>query len=364
MSAVGTDPNGDADRGSRVYPHLLRAVSIGSRRCRNRLVFPPFLTRYAHPTGRVTDRVVEHYRRLAAAGNGLVIVEASGVVSEARSLGGPGVWADEFVPGLTRLAAAIREGGALACLQLIDVLRYADRRPGDLDAREVTALVQAFVGAAVRAAAAGFDAVELHAAHSFTLADFLSRAANSRDDAYGVHAGGGTGILAEIIAGIRAAVPGPAIGVRFNGEDFVAGGNTLRQTRPIARHLEQAGCDYLHVSAGGRVEEGRSSYSRCRSEPPAYFHDAPNIYLARAVKQEVGLPVIGCGKIPTPQLAEQLLAAGDCDLVAVGRPQFRDPAWAAKAREGRGEDILPCLYCNNCTAGEWPEGRRCARRPS
>jgi len=328
---------------------LFTPVLIGKLEMKNRIVLPPMVSGLTGQGGHVNEELIEHYRRFAAAGCGLIILEACSV-NEERSLTGPGIWDYSFIPGLSELAEAIHRAGARVFVQLADSLRTVNKRPVSLNKRDIEGIREDFIAAAGRAYRAGFDGVELHCAHGFTLADFLSRLSNHRRDDYGGSVEGRCRTVVEIIKGIRGIVREElfAIGCRINGDEFITGGNTLKDARSIGRALETAGADYIHVSAGARREGGMDSYSMNRCEPAAGFEHACNIHLAEGVKMVVRVPVIGVGKIPTPAVAEWVLQRDKADMVAIGRAQIADPEWVKKARAGASSSIRRCIYCNHC----------------
>ncbi len=332
-----------------------RPFEMRHMKLRNRLVFPPMVTRYADKVGLVTPRIMKHYQAVARGGVGLVVLEATSVRMQSK-LAGLGIWDDAQARVLKSLVDAIHAEGAAVAIQVADGLRFTGRRPADLSEEEVEEIIGAFVAGTIRAFQAEADAVELHGAHSYTLADFLSRRANLRKDHYGGPPEHRVEIVRQIIGRVREQWPHPnIIGVRINGEDFVAGGNTLRDSCAIAAELEEAGADYIHVSAGARHEDGVNSYSMSRCEPNAGFADATNIHFAQEVKQVVGIPVIGVGKIPTTGLATRLIEEGKCDLVGMGRAILADYDLPRKEKAGAGDQVRRCIYCNKCLEAIWQE---------
>lgn len=330
-----------------------RGFQLGHVQLRNRLVFPAMVTCYTDDLGLVTPRAIEHYRAIARGGVGLVTLEATSVNQE-RKLAGLGIWNDAQVPILKGLVEVIHAEEAAVCIQIADGLRFTGKTPEDLSAQEVEAIIEEFVAGVLRAFTAGADAVELHGAHSYTLADFLSRRSNHRRDSYGGAVQCRVEIVRQIIARVRERCDEPnIIGVRINGEEFIVGGNTLRDACGIASLLEDAGANFIHVSAGARHEDGADSYSMHRCEPPAEFPDAANIHLAEAVKQMVGIPVIGVGKIPTTGLATRLIEQGKCDLVAMCRAILADYDLPNKERAGAPDQVRRCIYCNKCLEAIW-----------
>lgn len=335
---------------------LFTPFSIKNLTLKNRVVMAPMATRMADERGYPTPALIEHYAARARGGTGMVIVEAA-LVSEYPSVseGRLGLWRDDQTGPLGELAAAISAGGAVPAIQICDLnLRATGRKPAAMSNEEIEAMISAFVRAAERAAKAGFAAVDIHAAHSTTLADFLSRRANDRKDAYGGGEAGRARVVTQVVAATRAALgPKYPLLCRFNGDEFILDGNTLLHTIPIARLLVEAGVDVLDVSAGCRPEDGepaayRASYSNRRGRPAPWLPDGPNLHIAAAFKRALNVPVIAVGKLGNPAVAEQALVDGACDLIALGRPLLAEPDWARKVAAGRPLAIKTCRCCDLC----------------
>jgi 2,4-dienoyl-CoA reductase-like NADH-dependent reductase (Old Yellow Enzyme family) len=269
-------------------------------------------------------------------------------------------------------AAALAE--ALTAREREDLERGYRERVTDLHlphVRELPAVLPGlFADAAARAAAAGFDGVELHFAHAYTMASFLS-ALNDRPDGYGGPREHRVRLPLEVIAAVRARLGGDhALGCRFLGDDVVEGGNRVEDAAWFGARFAEAGLDFLSVSKGGKFEDakppkvgwavypytGRSGYE-CM---PTIYSDARgpfsrNLPLAAAVRAAVhaaghATPVVGAGGIASFDDAEQALARGDCDLVASARQTLADPDWFLKLRSGRGAEIRRCEFTNYCEA--------------
>jgi 2,4-dienoyl-CoA reductase-like NADH-dependent reductase (Old Yellow Enzyme family) len=227
-----------------------------------------------------------------------------------------------------------------------------------------------FAAAAARAAAAGFDGVELHFAHAYTMASFLS-ARNTRTDGYGGDRAGRLRLPREVIAATRAAVPATTVvGCRMLGDEVIAGGTTAAEAPALAVALAEAGLDFVSVSKGGKFEDARPPKVGAAAYPytgrsgyecmPTIYSDARgpfgrNLPLARAVRDAIraaGLttPVIGAGGIASFDHAEAALAAGDCDAVASARQSLADPDWFAKLERGDGAAVRRCEFTNYCEA--------------
>lgn len=335
---------------------LFEPVKFRNLSLRNRLVWLPMVSWLGTEDGFVTDAVVERYRRRAEGGVAMTVVEATGVLDR-KSPHLLRICDDKFIPGLARLADGVHGEGAKISIQLIHYMKSSRsgyrQKVEDLTLEEIKEIIDQFAAATVRAREAGFDAVELHLAHSYTLASFISLL-NTRKDEYGRSISGRMKIVREIMAACRSAVGNDyTIGCRFNAEDFVIGGNTLKQTRIIAKMLGELGIDYVNMSVGGKTEDGPwyTGYSSTRTMPPDYTPECVNIYLyadLRQILESFGVPVIVAGRIPTAEVAEKLLREGKADLIGLARPLLCDPDWPKKYMENRPRDILKCIYCNEC----------------
>jgi 2,4-dienoyl-CoA reductase-like NADH-dependent reductase (Old Yellow Enzyme family) len=225
-----------------------------------------------------------------------------------------------------------------------------------------------FADASERAFEAGFDGVELHYAHAYTMASFLS-ALNTRDDGYGGSREHRVRLPREVVEAVRARVGGERlVGIRFLGDDVVEGGNRVDDAAYFAVELARAGVDYLSVSKGGKFEDaqqpkvGRAAYPYTGPSGyecmPTVFSDergpfARNINLSAAIRatvREAGMttPVVAAGGICTFETAEAVLQAGDADIVAAARQTLADPDWFLKMKLGRGAEIRQCQYTNYC----------------
>lgn len=334
---------------------------VGHITLQNRLVFVPFETNYATPDSFPTDRHLDFYRRAAAGGVGLIVMEAVNVNPEIIATKyGMGIAHDKYIPHLRRLTDAIHREGGVVILQIADKsLLLPGRSPADMSQEEIAKMERYFVDAIERTYKAGFDGMEFHGCHLYTLGDFLSREGNKRRDEYGGGINNRVRIIEEICQAAKAKVgPNFIFACRYNGDDFLVGGNTVKDAAAIGQRLEKLGFDLLDISAGGRIEpflkQGKwggwkDSYSADRCIPDAHYADAANIHLAEGIKKAVKrIPVIGCGKIGTVQLAEQLLQEGKVDLVGMGRPIFCDPELPRKAFASRDDDIVKCNWCKVC----------------
>jgi 2,4-dienoyl-CoA reductase-like NADH-dependent reductase (Old Yellow Enzyme family) len=334
---------------------LFEPLTIGKVIIENRIVLAPCDTNYATDEGCPSERLIDHYSRIAEGGAGLIIVENTNVNPEPRAKARQSrlcLHDDRFIAPLAKLAEKIHAQGARAALQLVDMsLRAASRKPADLPIAEIHQLVRYFADAADRGRKAGFDAVEFHMAHSYTLADFLSKRGNNRRDEYGGDLEGRMKLPLAVLKSSRERVGKEYLLMcRIDGDEFIAGGNTLLHCAAIAKKLGCEGADLIDVSAGLRRDDGSDTYSVLRGIPSADFPDGCNVHLAEAIRKEVNVPVITVGKIRRPPLMEEILQKEKADLVAMARPLIADPFLPEKIKEGRPEDIVNCLSCNACHA--------------
>jgi 2,4-dienoyl-CoA reductase-like NADH-dependent reductase (Old Yellow Enzyme family) len=360
-------------------PSLAQPLALRGHRLKNRLVVAPMCTNYAAPDGGVTRQLVDYYRARGAGGAGLVITEIAFI----DALGSRGFQAqlgadrDRAIPGLGEIAEAIRDGGAMAGIQLghcgsqrglgepplvsASPIAWAPGKPvpKQLTIAEIGDVIAAFAQAARRAAAAGFDLIEVHGAHGYLVNAFLSPALNRRRDRYGGSAGNRRRFAIEVARNIRAAIgPDRLLSFRINGDDLLPGGLTIADYRIVARALVEAGVDLLHVSAG-------TYRAMVRRISPIYMAEAPFADLAGAIKKAVPVPVIASDTIHDPDLAERIVEQGVADLVSMARPNFADAELPGKILAGRDSAIIPCIRCNTCVARE-QGGKRayCAVNPA
>ncbi len=352
------------------YEALFSPILINHLKLENRLMMSPTHDGLADPEGFVEQKTIEFYLKRAKGGVGMVGIGAVDV--SPRKSPHARLTADRFIPGWKEMVDRIHsESNAKVCPQFIHARKMArgwQQDISDLSIEEVQKTIDLFEEGAVRALKAGFDAIEIHAAHGYTVSGFLSLR-NRRKDEYGGSIDGRIKILADIYERVRAVVGGSyPVGVRINGDEFIVGGNTLQHSRIIARKLAEMGFDYISVSAGGKYEDSAAThpkygspwpypssggYSGHRCMPPAQFPEAVNVYLAADIRKTIrqagySTPIITAGRIPHPKLAENILRDEQADIIGLSRPLLRDPDWPIKAREGRDKEITRCTYCNEC----------------
>jgi 2,4-dienoyl-CoA reductase-like NADH-dependent reductase (Old Yellow Enzyme family) len=324
-------------------PDLLSPLSLQGLTLRNRIVMPPMWSGQATPDGLVTPAIIEYHRRRAAAGCGLIIVEHAFVHLRGRHTATQiGVHSDVAIEGLTRLAAAIKREGAVACLQIShagshgssrvigarplapSAIRHPNEPDGDVpeavSLAMIPAVVAAFADAAVRAQIAGFQAVEIHAAHGFLLSQFLSPLTNRRDDEYGGPVDHRSRLHLEVLREVRKRLPREiAVFVRLGAHDEMPGGLEIDDACWTAARLAEAGAALIDVSGGLQGSRGVG-------KGPAYF-----VPYAQAIRSAVQVPVMVTGGLGEPDLANRAVREGWADLIGVGRAMLNDPDWALKA---------------------------------
>jgi 2,4-dienoyl-CoA reductase-like NADH-dependent reductase (Old Yellow Enzyme family)/thioredoxin reductase len=325
---------------------------------KNRLVMPPMSLNFGvDDDGYVTEQHWEYLAARARGGTGMIMVGGGAVHPSGLDLPRmPPIWSDRFIGPLRKMTARIHEyetrfgmqllhGGRQAYLaekvapSPIAALAVVEGVPRELTREEIRELIRAYGDAALRCQQAGFDFVEIHAAHGYLISEFLASNSNLRRDEYGGSFENRTRFLIEIIRDIKDKTePGYPIGVRINGEDYVEGGWTLEDAKRVAPILQQLGIDWLHVSAG--------IYGSMPVTIPSMYSDhGCFVHLAEAIKGSVSIPVIAVGRIKNPEMADRIIREGRADMVAMGRAHLADPDLARKAYEGRLSDITPCIGC-------------------
>lgn len=352
------------------YPALFQPGRIGTAEIKNRLVMTSVLTGLANKDGTASEGLIVFYETRAAGGAGLIITEATRVTSGGcHNKWQLGAFDDRQIEGLTELAHRIHAHGTSIFMQLYhpgsqttnklaggELLTPSGQASKALSAQkcramtqgDIDTLVKAFADAAVRAKTAGFDGVELNAAHGYLLGEFLSPYTNKRTDAYGGNAKGRCRLVQEIIQAVRrAAGPDFPIMLCISADEFLekAGikedGIDLPEAVAILAHLIPFGLDAVSVSAGTLETQN------CAWEPISY-PQGWRTYLPETVKHNVSVPVIGTSVIREPAFAEQLLKRNAMDFVGVARGQIADPEWGLKAELGRACEIRRCISCLHC----------------
>ena len=384
--------------------NLLSPVRIGQLELPNRLVVAPMGVEIAEADGQVREPVVAYYAERARGGAGLIITENTsvGYPQGANSAHELGVSDDAFLPGLQALTDAVHAEGGRIAIQLAHhgkVARldsqhgrelimpsvpekvFTPTGPLDLTQQEmiemakaggpgravirsatpedIDQLISMFSSAADRARRAGFDGIELHAAHGYIFSEFLSSAWNKRTDQYGGGSENRARLLCETLQACRSAVGDDfPLWCRIDAQEFgEPDGIVLEEAMETARRAEDAGADAIHVSAYAPPLGAGFTQGPIVHKPGGYVH------FAEQIKASVSVPVIAVGRI-SPQLGDALVRDGRVDLVAMGRPMLADPDLPAKLKQGKPESVRPCIYCYTCVAQPFFDRRvRCAVNP-
>jgi len=348
----------------REFINLLSPIKIGSVELKNRFVIPPMATNLANEDGTVSQAFIDYWVARAKGGWGLLIVEFT-AIDPLGKVGPchPCLWSDEFIDGLSKLTDAVHKCGAKIAIQLSHAGRQTHQEvigipgaqpvsaspipcpfereiPRELSSEEVYELIEKFGDATVRARAAGFDIIEIHGAHGYLLAQFMSPYSNKRVDEFGGSLLNRMRFPIEIIHNVRRKIGSSfPLMFRMSGEERVPGGRTLEESRIVAQLMEEAGVDAIDVSVG---VYGSSQYIFA---PPAV---PPGFLLSSSqeIKKAVSVPVIAVGRINHPLLAEDAIRAGKADLIAWGRPSLAEPELPNKVAAGKLDEICPCIYCS------------------
>lgn len=367
------------------YEKLFSPITMRGVTFPNRIQRTSMVSGLSTEDGSVTEDLIKRYQREVKGGAGAIVVEAA-VVIPSKSPYNLRISDDRYLPGLTELVKVMREVNqkvkiGIQIMQFLKLSKTGWRQKAeDFKTEELPNIVNDHVAAAKRVLSAGFDFIEIHMAHAYVLASFLSRS-NKRTDGYGGRLENKMKLPIEVYQAVRNLVgDNYPLGIRINGEDFVVQGNTLAQSTVIARRFAQLGADYISVSAGSRFEDAvtpaegnppdpMSGYSGHRMSPWFWWPDGTHVYLAEGVRKAIreagfNTPVVTAGKIREPKHAEEILEEGRADIIGLCRALLADPDWPVKAKEGREKEIVRCVACNYCLeADSRYEQVKCARYP-
>jgi len=349
------------------YKVLFSPIRIGCMEVPNRFAVPPMGTNLANPDGTVSQDLIDYWEARAKGGFGLLIVEVTAIDPLGKAImNQPCLYDDSFIPGFKKLADTVHRYGAKLAVQLHHAGRQttspiigqqpvapsaipcpvSKEMPRELSTCEVYELIEKFGDAALRARLAGADAVEVHGAHGYLVAQFMSAYSNKRVDEFGGTFENRMRFPVEIIKNIKrkAGNSFPVI-FRLSGDERITGGRKIDESRAVARVLEAAGADALHVSVG---VYGSMSYI----VPPADVPPGFILSYAEEIKKAVSVPVIGVGRINNPAIAADAILSGKADMLAWGRQSLADPETPNKIAAGQIQDISPCIGCNQgCIGG-------------
>jgi len=341
---------------------LSQPIEFAGLKCKNRYVFPPMVRNNATEEGLITEEVINHYEEISKGQVGLIIVEAATIAWEHAMMSkNIGVHDDKCVPGLRKLAEAINKHGSKSFVQInhsglkglkksryvgpsdIPVLKNTTAEPISIE--EIDTVKQEFVDAARRCKEAGFHGVEIHGAHYYLLSAFLSSYTNRRTDEYGGSTKNKAKLSVDIIKMIREELGDYPLIFRMNGFENVVDGVSLNEGIEIAKIVEKAGIDCLHVSCvvDATYNPGIPYVFEEGAEPDflkGYPYDSC-ILVAGQIKPHMKIPVIGVGEVRNEALVRQFEKDDVCDMLAIGRGLLADPYFVQKVLEGRGNEIIP-----------------------
>jgi len=353
---ASTDHDRDVPEIDLLSPLTIRGVSF-----RNRIVMSP-MCEYSAQDGLANDWHLVHLGSRAVGGAALIMVEATAVTAEGRiSPGDLGIWKDEQIEPLARIAKFVHSQGAIAGIQLAHAGRKAscdlawkggaslkspeqggwpivgpspvpfdeaDPVPTPLDQAGIDGVIDAFEAGARRALKAGFKVIEIHAAHGYLLHEFLSPISNHRNDQYGNSLENRMRLLLQVAERLRGLMPEELpLFVRISATDWVEGGWDIEQSVELAKRLKGAGVDLIDVSSGGTVPHARI--------PVAKGYQVP---FARRIREQVDIRTGAVGLITEPRHADEIITGGDASLVFIAREMLREPYWALKAQQALGEE--------------------------
>ena len=348
---------------------LFTPIRIGDVEIRNRVIMPAMVTRLADAEGCVTDATVAYFKARAVGGVGLITTEMASPERVGRHRAREiGIYDDRFLPGLARLTREIHACGAKAAIQIghagghtrADICGEPPIAPSavphyvfDVTGQTIVPIAMtkqriaecesAFVAAAGRAREAGFDCIEVHAAHGYLLSQFLCPAENRRDDEYGGSLENRARLSLEILRLIKKELPGFPVIFRLSVDDLFPTGLQFTDGLQVAKWAALAGADAIHVTAG----HYRSLPSPQIKSPPMASPEGVFLDYAARVKAEVRVPVIAVGRLGHPEVATAAVDSGKTDLIALGRSLIADPQWVEKVR--RGKPVRRCIACNSCS---------------
>ena len=355
------------------YPTLFQPIRLGAITLKNRLAMAQMTMNYATQEGFATERLIRYYLERARGGVGVIFMEGTFFTSEGRGYRNQlGLSSDCHAEALRKLTDEVHElkeevkifiqihhAGARASSKVTGLQPVAPsalpaypgaEMPRALSRDEIQRLVEAHVVAAERAQKAGFDGVDIHCAHGYLIPGFFSPLTNRRSDAYGGDLKGRTRFLREVVRGIKDRLGAKfPLTIKVSGDEYIEGGLDIEKMTEIALVAQEEGIDGITVSAGtvgGKKKEDLRELHKVLRTMPMMTEPGCLVPLAEKMKKALRIPVITVGRIHRPALAEEILAHGKADMVAMGRALLADPQLPRKALEGREDEIRPCIGCN------------------
>lgn len=348
------------------YQNIFNPLTVKNMTIKNRIVMTPMGTNYGEQNGEMSFLHMDYYEQRAKGGVGLIIVENASVDSPQGSNGTTQLRIDHdnYIPRLFKLCETVHSHGACIAVQInhagasalssrinmqpVSASNLPSKKGGEiprpLQKEEITAIVKKYGEAAKRAQVAGFDAVEIHAGHSYLISQFLSPTTNNRTDEFGGSKENRARFAKMVMDEVRSQV-GPMfpIMIRISADELVEGGNTLEDTLELLEYFAEE-ADIIDVSAG---LTGSIQYQIDAN----YLKDGWRSFMAKAVKEKFNKPVITTGNIRNPKIAEKILEDGDADLIGMGRGLIAEPEWVNKVESGREDELRKCISCNIGCAG-------------
>ncbi|TES88861.1 MAG: FAD-dependent oxidoreductase, partial [Dehalococcoidia bacterium] len=346
------------------FKRVFEPTSIGQMQLKNRIVMPPTGTNYAEEGGAISQRTLDYYEARARGGAGLIIVEGSAPNPQRTVYYQASLGYDKLIPRWQKVTDAAHKYNARIAIQIMHstmenwdgkvvqvspspvivparVMGISGEPPHALTEEEIAERIGWFASAARRAREAGFDGVEVHGAHQYLVAAFLSSATNQRKDKYGGSVENKARFLVEIIQAIREeAGQDFPVWVRINAREWgVEDGITIEETKQVVPLVVEAGAQAIHVSGYG---VGSYITTAPIADTPGFL-----VPLAEQVKKLTNVPVIAVGRLDL-ELGEKILGEGKADLIAIGRRLIADPDLPNKTAEGRLGEITPCIGCMEC----------------
>ena len=344
------------------YPNVFSSIKVGSIELKNRLVVPSMGT--AMPTfedGIATQQLIDYWGARAKGGFALCIVEYAYISQIGKGNHMQlGAYDDNLIPSLKAIVDEIHKHGAKAAIQIHHAGRnsfnqrngnmftvapsaipdpYNKQIPHELSIDEIYKTIEDYGDAALRTKKAGFDAVEIHGAHGYLPAQFISRNSNRRTDDFGGSFASRMKFPLEVVKNIKHKCGSDfVIGYRLSGYERIPDGMDLNESRVLSRELENAGVAYISVSTG-------THSSQPWSIAPSALAPGFNVCAATEIKKSVDIPVVAVGRINDPNLAEEIIRSQQADLIALGRESVADPYFPLKMFEERTEEICPCISC-------------------
>lgn len=349
-----------------MFDKLFEPMKIGKLEIKNRLVVPPMHSGSATKEHLFSKQSYNYFAARAKGGFGLVIseflcVSREGLANETQV----GIYDDSFIPNLAKLTKRIHENGAVCFAQIHHAGIQSDFKTTnqiavgasyipavnklqpvhELTTEEVWDLIQKFGDAAVRAKKAGFDGVEIHGAHGYLIAQFLSKSTNKRTDEFGGNTTARAKFACEIIKKIKKKCGEDyPVTIRISGVEDIENGNTIIDSAAQAILFEEVGADAIHVSIGTIVSRTVIL--------PYYIQPGFNSVNASKIKESVNIPIICVGRINDPAIAENIIISGAADFVALGRQSICDPEFPNKVKGSRLDEIFHCSACmQRCLGG-------------